>query len=234
MCIIESCYGVATISRLLKIIVSFAKESYKREYILQKKPIILRSLLIVATPYTYTWFIHVIPIVMLLEFVCVSYVCCSGATATHHCNTLQQHAAMLLLQHTTATHYSNTLLQQHTHVPHAVLSCVCCRSATGEQYCNKVLQQHIHGPQAVLACYTTTLQQNIAKLLRHHVVLQQNYCNTPKYCTENAHTIPRQYRCPSAMHCCNTLHCCNNTHKAVLPHYCNTLLQHTTLLQQQT
>jgi len=32
-------------------VVSFAKESYKRDYILQKRPAILRSLLIVATPY---------------------------------------------------------------------------------------------------------------------------------------------------------------------------------------
>jgi len=31
--------------------VSFAKEPYKRDDILQKRPIILRSLLIVATPY---------------------------------------------------------------------------------------------------------------------------------------------------------------------------------------
>jgi len=43
-------YGVATISRLLKIIGSFAKEPYKTDDILQKRPIILRSLLIVATP----------------------------------------------------------------------------------------------------------------------------------------------------------------------------------------
>ena len=35
----------------LKLQVSFAKEPYKREYILQKRPIILRSLLIVATPF---------------------------------------------------------------------------------------------------------------------------------------------------------------------------------------
>ena len=35
----------------LKLSVSFAKEPYKRDYILQKRPIILRSLLIVATPY---------------------------------------------------------------------------------------------------------------------------------------------------------------------------------------
>ena len=37
----------------LKSKVSFAKETYKRDDILQKRPIILRSLLIVATPYLY-------------------------------------------------------------------------------------------------------------------------------------------------------------------------------------
>jgi len=38
----------------LQIKVSFAKEPYKRDYILQKRPIILRSLLIIATPYVDT------------------------------------------------------------------------------------------------------------------------------------------------------------------------------------
>ena len=42
--------------------VSFAKEPYKRDDILQKRPMILRSLLIVATPY------HL----YVLHFVCVS------------------------------------------------------------------------------------------------------------------------------------------------------------------
>ena len=48
----ESC-GVATINRLLKwlrLIGSFAKEPYKRDDILQKRPIILSILLTVATP----------------------------------------------------------------------------------------------------------------------------------------------------------------------------------------
>jgi len=49
-------YGVATMSRLLKIKVSFAKEPYCRDDILQKRPIILRGLLIVATPYLYTYY----------------------------------------------------------------------------------------------------------------------------------------------------------------------------------
>ena len=35
----------------LKLYVSFAKEPYKRDYILQKRPRILRGLLIVATPH---------------------------------------------------------------------------------------------------------------------------------------------------------------------------------------
>ena len=47
----RSCYGVATISRLLKIMVSFAEHSFFYRALLQNRPIILRSLLIVATPY---------------------------------------------------------------------------------------------------------------------------------------------------------------------------------------
>ena len=48
---VSSCCGVATIRRLLEIIGLFAKEPYKRDDILQKRPMILRSLLIVATPW---------------------------------------------------------------------------------------------------------------------------------------------------------------------------------------
>ena len=44
----------------IKLHVSFAKETYKRDYILQKRPTILRSLLIVASPYVYRHvFVHV-------------------------------------------------------------------------------------------------------------------------------------------------------------------------------
>ena len=42
-------HGVATVSRIDKIWVSFAKEPYKRDYILYKRPIILSILLAVAT-----------------------------------------------------------------------------------------------------------------------------------------------------------------------------------------
>ena len=44
-------YGVATMSRLLKMIGFFSKEPYQRNDILPKRPMILRSLRIVATPY---------------------------------------------------------------------------------------------------------------------------------------------------------------------------------------
>jgi len=53
-CLTESClcmYGVPTISRLLKIIGLFAEYSLFYWALLQKRPMILRSLLIVATPY---------------------------------------------------------------------------------------------------------------------------------------------------------------------------------------
>ena len=47
-------YGVASIGRLLQIQVSFAEYSLFYRALLQKRPIILRSLLIVATPYLFS------------------------------------------------------------------------------------------------------------------------------------------------------------------------------------
>jgi len=47
----EEPYGVATISRLPEIIVSFAEYGLFYRDLLQKRPIILRSLLIEANPY---------------------------------------------------------------------------------------------------------------------------------------------------------------------------------------
>jgi len=48
-------YGVATLSRIDKIVGLFAKETYKRDDILQKRPIILSILLTVATPYSFLY-----------------------------------------------------------------------------------------------------------------------------------------------------------------------------------
>jgi len=53
LCTNRSCpMGWLRLVGSLKVQVSFAKEPYKRAYILQKRPKFLRSLLIVATPYT--------------------------------------------------------------------------------------------------------------------------------------------------------------------------------------
>jgi len=48
----ENAMGWLRFVGALKLQVSFAKEPYKRDDIQQKRPIILRSLLLVATPYT--------------------------------------------------------------------------------------------------------------------------------------------------------------------------------------
>jgi len=52
-----SLYGMGWLRLVGSLIfqVSFAKEPYKRDYILQKRPMVLRSLLIVATPYVYMY-----------------------------------------------------------------------------------------------------------------------------------------------------------------------------------
>jgi len=55
----------------LELQVSFAKEPYKRDDILRKRPIILRSLLIVATPYTHSDLRYV--------GVCTNDVCMDGS-----------------------------------------------------------------------------------------------------------------------------------------------------------
>jgi len=49
-------YGVAYVSRIDKLYVSFAKEPYKRDYILPKRSVNLLILLIVATPQPSTWY----------------------------------------------------------------------------------------------------------------------------------------------------------------------------------
>ena len=52
---VDSTMGWLRLVGSLKFQISFAKEPCKRDDILQKKPMILRSLLIVATPYTHTF-----------------------------------------------------------------------------------------------------------------------------------------------------------------------------------
>ena len=60
-------YGVATVSMLLKIMVSFADYRLFYRALLQKRPIILRSLLIVATPPHTQNFTPTLPIQCLMS-----------------------------------------------------------------------------------------------------------------------------------------------------------------------
>jgi len=83
----ESVYERIRLVGFVKVQVSFAKEPYNRDYILQKRPVILRSLLIVATPY------QRIRVHMYWQHTATQ--CCngvheSGGVRVHIC---QQHAA---------------------------------------------------------------------------------------------------------------------------------------------
>ena len=57
-----------------KLYVSFAKEPYKRDHILQKRPVILRSLLIVATTYVFVTLRRVMAKESCDSFACVTWI----------------------------------------------------------------------------------------------------------------------------------------------------------------
>ena len=71
----------------LKLLVSFAKEPYKTDDILQKRPIILRSLPIVATPYTSTHaHTHGVHNTYTYTYVCMFVCTCTHTrTCAHTC-----------------------------------------------------------------------------------------------------------------------------------------------------
>ena len=92
-------FGVATISRLLQIIGLFAEESYKIDYILQKRPIILRSLLIVATPNL------PLPARCPTQHTAIYSNCPSRRTATQY--SARQHILVVALCHPTIRHSAN-------------------------------------------------------------------------------------------------------------------------------
>jgi len=61
----------------LKLHVSFAKEPYKRNYILQKRPIILGGLLIAATPYYICWHTSRVSLQWLVSTYMILHVHCT-------------------------------------------------------------------------------------------------------------------------------------------------------------
>ena len=90
----------------LKVQVSFAKEPYKRDDILQKRPIILRRLLIVATPYLLS--VDLV-LVVLAGAMCV---------CTHPHTHTQCLSRWLPNSHTPAcTHHTYKYTLPHSHIP---------------------------------------------------------------------------------------------------------------------
>ena len=87
------CYAVATISRLLKVIGLFCKRALLKRLYSAKRPIILRSLLIVATPYVYTgtyWYVYMHARLCLCRCVCV-YVYMNINVCTCMCECIHVH-----------------------------------------------------------------------------------------------------------------------------------------------
>jgi len=131
--------------------VSFAKEPYERDDILHKRPVILRSLLIVATPPPILWILNAhkwwirnryTQMVSISHAeVCCSVLRCAKCVAATHCNTLQH----------TATH-CNTLQHTYQHITHflqnprgitamsAVSLAVCCSVLQCVAVCCSALQ----------------------------------------------------------------------------------------------
>ena len=110
----------------LKLQVSFAKETSKRDDVLQKRPIILRSLLIEATQYLSDAPQTPLQSRVIYSYTSITcvYIHCSTLqhTATH-CNTLQHTATRCnTLQHAathcnTLEHTLDTRTNTHTHTP---------------------------------------------------------------------------------------------------------------------
>ena len=67
----------------LQIYVSFAKEPYKRDCILQTRPMILRSQLIVATPYQYIVPVYYIHVSIYVTRTCIQFLVCFVYTYKH-------------------------------------------------------------------------------------------------------------------------------------------------------
>jgi len=114
----ESVYERKRLVGSLNLQVSFAKEPYNRDYILQKRPIIFRSLLIVATPY------ERIRVHMYWQHTatqCCSGVHESGRVRVHIC---QQHAA---------TYFCGAMYKSGRNTYAYILS----------TYCNTLLQRRI-------------------------------------------------------------------------------------------
>ena len=110
--------GSLRLAGSLKLSVSFAKEPYKRDDILQERPKILRSLLIIATPYLYIWLHQLYP----LNFTnCITERVCVRWSVFSRCLELVYTSPSL---HMTALTLSSKLHELHHRESVCALECV--------------------------------------------------------------------------------------------------------------
>jgi len=98
-----------TFSRSSKLYVSFAKEPYKWDHILQKWPIILRSLLIVANPYTFSYTHTFSKSSSLHENICIK--CCVR----------MYHSHSIIFTFAEYLHFNRALLQKRPRILRSLL-----------------------------------------------------------------------------------------------------------------
>jgi len=79
----EVTMGWLRLAGSIKLQVSFAKEPYKRDDILQKRPVILSILLTAATPYQGEWLPQVRAAVCVAVYVAVCVAVCVAVLRTH-------------------------------------------------------------------------------------------------------------------------------------------------------
>ena len=171
-------YGVATISRLLKIKVSFAKETYQRDDILQKRPIIFRSLLIVATPY------HVHSLSLSL---------CHVHTLSFSLFVMGREDIMAGAYDMTLTHthtHSHSLSHTHTHQVHITLH------AHTNTHSRSLSHTHTHTHTHVRFSHVYTLPHDMGRLTgRVHITYTYPHSLPFSISLSHTHTHTHTHRC---------------------------------------
>jgi len=163
----------------LKLWVSFAKEPYKRDNILQKRPIILRSLLIVATPYLHLYVHECLRMhVRVYVYVCVCVCVC-----------------MCMINYTSLVQNSlfyRALLQKRPIILRSLLiMCVSDRSLTIHIYMNVcvcVCVCYVCACVCVCVCTYVCMRGWWGLRISHHVCLCA-HCNTLQHVCVCAHTL---------------------------------------------
>jgi len=190
-----------------------AKEHYQRDYILQKRPIILRSLLIVATSYAIP-VQHIATHCNALRF---------APTHATHCHTLLH----------TAKYYRRKLLVQHIAVCYIATHCNTLQHMAPRCDTLQHTAAHCHTlPHTTGASYSCNTLQRTEHTATHYASLRHSatHCHTMQHTATSAthctlpHTTGTCYPCNTSQHTEHTAtHCASLRHTA--PHCCT--LPHT-------